>query len=108
MAASRRNRAKPDDLAAARTRSSIQTTQLVKRLSQFALGQKDEAGNEVKLSRDRIKAIEILLNKTLPNLVAAEITGENGGPIIAIVNITASEKSQRKAVYYETYDYYGD
>lgn len=46
-------------------RSHIQTTQLVKRLQSFANG-------DIELDANRIRAIEILLNKTLPNLASVE------------------------------------
>ena len=55
-----------------RTRSAIQTTQLVKRLQHFALGQVDEQGATVDLDASRIRAIEILLKKTLPDLTATQ------------------------------------
>lgn len=46
-------------------RARIQTTQLVNRLQAFANG-------ECVLTADRIRAIEILLNKSLPNLSSVE------------------------------------
>ncbi len=52
------------------TREAIKTTQLVKRLQCFALGEKDEAGNAVDLDPSKLKAIEVLLRKTLPDLSA--------------------------------------
>ncbi len=71
MAAPNRNRMKSDDCMHEKTRELAQTTQLVKRLRQYALNQKDEAGQEVKLETGRIRAIEILLSKTLPSLQAS-------------------------------------
>ena len=56
-------------------RDKIQTTQLIKRLENHAL---DDA---MELSSSRIKAIEILLRKSLPDLSAVEVTGANGGAI---------------------------
>jgi len=47
------------------TREKIQTTQLVNTLQGFALGT-----TKVKLTPARIKAIEMLLDKTLPNLAS--------------------------------------
>jgi hypothetical protein len=40
------------------------------------------------LSLSRIKAIETLLRKTLPDLSAVELTGENGGPLRIIASST--------------------
>jgi hypothetical protein len=56
-----------------RSRSAIQTTQLVKRLQAFAFEQADDAGNVVELDQNRLRAIEILLRKTLPDLSNVEI-----------------------------------
>ena len=44
-----------------KTREKIQTTQLINRLTKQALG-------ELELTNNQIKAIEILLRKTLPDL----------------------------------------
>lgn len=50
------------------TRSKIQASQLINRLTDHALG-------EVKLESTQVKAIEILLRKTLPDLSAVEHSG---------------------------------
>jgi len=44
-------------------RERIQTTQLVERLQKYAMGDPN-----VKMNGTRLKAIEMLLDKTLPNL----------------------------------------
>jgi len=59
---------------AAKTREKIQTTQLINVLTKHALEDSD-------LSATRIKAIEILLRKTLPDLKQVEVTGEDGGAV---------------------------
>lgn len=46
-------------------REKIQTTQLLHRLQAYALGDK-----KVKLTGSELKAIEMLLDKTLPNLAS--------------------------------------
>lgn len=62
-----------------RSRSAIQTTQLVKRLNCFALDIPDDAGNKVELDSQRLKAIEVLLRKSLPDLQSVTLeTGEGG------------------------------
>lgn len=58
------------------TRSAIQTSQLVNRLQDFALGQRG-----VDLDAPRLKAIEILLRKTLPDLSAVTIGGDEDNPV---------------------------
>ncbi len=52
-----------------RTREKIQTTQLVNRLAKHAVG-------EVEMTSTQIRAAEILLNKTLPNLQAIDVKAE--------------------------------
>lgn len=56
-------------------RTKIQTSQLINVLENHALGKTDE------LPSSRIKAIEILLNKTLPNLQSTEISGDEENPL---------------------------
>jgi len=61
------------------TRKRIQTTMLVKRLEDHILGDCD-------LSQSQIRAIEILLKKSLPDLSAIQHTGEDGNPISFLIN----------------------
>ena len=58
------------------TRSAIQTSQLVNRLQDFALGKIDE------IEAPRLKAIEILLRKTLPDLSSVTLSGDPDNPVI--------------------------
>jgi len=58
------------------TRAKIQTGLLINRLTDHALG-------EIELQSTQIKAIEILLNKTLPSLSSTTIDGN--------LNLTAHE-----------------
>lgn len=58
-----------------RVRQKIRASMLARRLQKFALGEKEQ-GAEVKLSMAEIKAIEILLRKTVPDLTAVEHSGE--------------------------------
>jgi hypothetical protein len=62
----------------ARTREKIQTSQLVNRLSQHAFG-------KIEMSQTQLRAAEVLLKKSLPDLSAVTHTGEDGGPIEMIV-----------------------
>lgn len=62
-------------------RAAIQTTQLVKRLQCFALEEKDAAGHDVEIDAGRLRAIEVLLRKSLPDLQAIQVTGKDEGPI---------------------------
>lgn len=56
------------------SRAAIQTTQLIKRLQEQAFG-------TVELSQQQIKAIEILLKKSLPDLSAVELSTDPDNPI---------------------------
>ncbi len=59
------------------TRAAIQTSQLVNRLQDFAL-----AKEGVDIDPNRLKAIEVLLRKSLPDLSSVALTGEDGGPVV--------------------------
>lgn len=52
-------------------RTKIQTSQLINRLENYALSDSEE-----EISNGRLKAIEILLRKSLPDLTATELSGE--------------------------------
>jgi hypothetical protein len=56
-------------------RKKIQVGQLLNVLQNQALGESED------LSPSRMKAIEILLRKSLPDLSSVELTGQGGGPI---------------------------
>ncbi len=62
------------------TRAKIQTSQLINRLQSNAL---DDTQPE--LSAGRLKAIEILLRKSLPDLSAVTIGGDPNNPLKLIV-----------------------
>ena len=78
-----------------RARSAIQTTQLVKRLNCYALGQPGPQGEAVELDSGRLKAIEILLRKSLPDLSTVTLQGDEDQPLtfkaIALVPLTAND-----------------
>lgn len=58
-------------------RAAIDTVRLVKRLQLYVLGENDEAGNPVELDAAKLKVIEMLLKKTLPDLASVSL---GGGP----------------------------
>jgi len=58
------------------TRARIQTSQLINRLQNHALS---EEVDELKPSQ--LRAIEILLKKSLPDLQSTEITGDSDAPM---------------------------
>ena len=55
-------------------RLKIQASQLINRLTDHVFG-------KVQLEATQLKAIEILLRKSLPDLSSVEMTGANGGPL---------------------------
>lgn len=57
-----------------KTRERIQTSQLINRLQSYAKG-------EIELKTGQVKAIDILLRKTVPDLSAVQLTGQDGNPI---------------------------
>lgn len=92
MAATKRNASKPDDPRQAKTREAIQTTQLVKRLQNYALGIAEPNAKEgegpAEIDSGRLKAIEILLRKSLPDLQSVTLETGPGGLVI-----TTAERS---------------
>lgn len=61
-------------------RAKIQASQLVNRLTSHALG-------EVELSATQIRAIEILLKKSVPDLSSVEVVGDDENPLQMIQRI---------------------
>lgn len=65
-----------------RTRAAIKTSQLVNRLQDFALGAKDPKTDEViEIDSGRLKAIEILLRKSLPDLASITHSSDPDAPM---------------------------
>jgi hypothetical protein len=58
-------------------RTKIQTSQLINKLQDHAL-----SDGESEISASRMKAIEILLRKSLPDLSATEISGDEDSPLV--------------------------
>lgn len=81
MAAPKRNRNKPTDPLFEKSRARIQTTQLVKRLQNNAMGTKDDQGRDVKLDRGQVASIKILLDKAIPNLASVKLIGDADAPL---------------------------
>lgn len=69
-------------------RERIQTTQLVERLQKFALGDKN-----VKMTAAQIKATEMLLDKSVPNL--ASIKHEVDSKSVTFLISTEAEEPQQ-------------
>ena len=75
-----------------RARNSIKTTQLIKRLNCFALDELGPQGEVIEMDAQRLKAIEILLRKSLPDLSTVTLQGDADNPIafesVALVPLT--------------------
>lgn len=65
------------------TRAKIQTSQLLNRLN-------DHVFNGVEISSTQMKAIEVLLRKTLPDLSSVEISGDADNPVHVVSKIERS------------------
>ena len=62
-------------------RTKIQASQLINVLQNHALGKGDE------LSQTRMKAIEILLRKSVPDLAALTVSGDDKNPLNVVHKI---------------------
>jgi len=62
------------------TRARIKTSQLINRLTGHAFG-------EFVLESTQVKAIEILLRKTLPDLASVQVSGDEENPLHLIHKI---------------------
>ena len=64
------------------TRQKIQTSQLVNRLNGYALGELDPTSKQpIEITPGQMKAMEILLRKSLPDLAAVQISGDPESPV---------------------------
>jgi hypothetical protein len=66
------------------TRRRIQTSQLINRLENHVLSNSE-------MSSTQLRAAEVLLRKTLPDVSAVEMTGEDNGPIKMVIEWANSE-----------------
>jgi hypothetical protein len=65
------------------TRAKIQASQLINRLTDHALG-------TVELSQTQVRAVEILLKKSLPDLTSVEHRGDEDAPIEHVIRWKSS------------------
>ena len=70
----------PNQRQQEQTRSAIQTSQLINRLQNYALN-----AEGVDIDTGRLKAIEILLRKSLPDLQAITLDGDIKGTVELVV-----------------------
>jgi hypothetical protein len=61
-------------------RAKIQTSQLINRLTDHALG-------TIELTATQVRAIEVLIKKTLPDLQSIELTGDDENPVEVVTRI---------------------
>ncbi len=79
-------------------RAKIKTSQLINRLENHALG-------KLELSKTQIKAIEVLIRKTLPDLSAVTLKGDPDNPLqsVTMVELVAPKlKTDEKTDIYLT------
>ena len=65
-------------------RKKIQVGQLIKVLENHALSEKED---EKEIIPSRMKAIQILLSKSLPDLSSIQLTGDDDKPVVIEHNI---------------------
>ena len=65
-------------------RAKIQVGNILNRVQKHLEG-------EIELSATQIKAAEILLRKSLPDLSSIEVTGDGGGPVQVDTTLTPNE-----------------
>jgi hypothetical protein len=78
-------------------RNKIQTSQLINRLTSYALGctiEEDGEKKAIELSTGQLKAIEILLKKSLPDLSAIDWSASDGSVAEAIKGALAWKPQQ--------------
>lgn len=73
------------------TRAKIRTTQLLNRLNNHVF-------KETKVSSTQLKAIEILLRKSLPDLSAVTISSDPENPL-EVVSMTTQDRSRALAAF---------
>lgn len=67
-------------------RQKIKTSQLVNRLQDFVLGGNDpKTGKPIEVDGNRLKAIEILLRKALPDLSNVQVSGDPEQPLVHLI-----------------------
>ena len=60
-----------------RCRAMIKTDHLLKRVQDYILTEKDDTN----MTQTRLRAIEVLLRKTLPDISAVQISGDSDNPL---------------------------
>jgi hypothetical protein len=65
-------------------RKKIQVSLLIKKLEDHALSSDDEA----EISNSKMRAIQILLGKALPDLSSVQISGDDNQPLVIEQNVT--------------------
>jgi len=65
-------------------RKKIQVSLLIKKLEDHALSSDDEA----EISNSKMRAIQILLGKALPDLSSIQISGDDNQPLVIEQNVT--------------------
>jgi hypothetical protein len=79
----------------AATREKIKTSQLVNRLQGFAFHEPDpKTGDPIEIDPLRMKAIEILLRKSLPDLANVQISGDEDKPLTMTIRWAADPKPE--------------
>ena len=70
------------------TRDRIKTTQLVNRLEKHALG-------EITMEPTQVRAIEVLLRKSLPDLSNVQLSGDKDNPVGVVFQTVYEGQSEK-------------
>jgi len=68
-----------------RTRDKIQTSQLINRLMGHVNG-------ECELTATQVRAAEVLLKKTLPDVSNVTMQGPDGGPVLIVTGVDRGDQ----------------
>lgn len=78
------------------TRARIKTSQLLNRLNDHVFSKNDKP---VEISQTQMKAIEILLRKSLPDLSAVTVSGDPENPLEVNVSLTTADRARALAAF---------
>lgn len=80
------------------TRAKIRTSQLLNRLHDHVFGKDGKDKVKIEVSQTQMKAIEILLRKSLPDLSATTISGDPDNPL-EFKDVSTSDRARALAAF---------
>lgn len=87
-----------------RSRNAIATTQIIKRLNAFVIGEEDENGKKVEMQPHQVTAALGLLKKVIPDLQSVEgdlkVTHSHEDTLAALEAAATAEEAHSDAAYH--------